>query len=222
MKSQCHACGEDIAENAKVCGQCNSSQNRFLHRVNSFANLGTLAVSLLALIVSFAALYFSTVKEPASPRLIVQVDRFNESEFSFFIANLGELPTLVRDFDLRISLKQGDGTHVVEAGFTVPPAQISPEGNRLFSVKYSSFVPRFTSWTATESTAEPFSLNFLYGAASLGGNLHCEVDVYFTSRRYFPSNIDGAEGSVNGTCSEAMKWFAENIGPLRLDTKSAK
>ncbi|MGS4986755.1 hypothetical protein ACVDG9_02250 [Roseibium sp. RP-7] len=222
MKNQCHACGEEISENAKVCRQCNSSQNRFLYWINSFANLGTLVVSLLALLVSFAALYFSTVKEPASPRLFVQVDRFTQSGFSFFVTNLGELPTLVRDFDLRISLNQGEGTHVVRAGFTIPPAQIPPGGNQLFSVKYSSFVPSFTSWTTSENTEEPFSLKFLYGAASFGNNLHCQVDVYFTSRRYFPSNIDGAEGSVNGTCSEAMKWFAENIGPLRLDIESAE
>ena len=119
MKNRCHACGEKIEESAKVCRQCNSSQNRFLYWVNSFANLGTLVVSLLALFVSFAALYFSTLKEPASPRLFVQVDRFNQSGFSFFVTNLGELPTLVRDFDLRISLKQGEGTHAVEAGFSV-------------------------------------------------------------------------------------------------------
>lgn len=216
MKKQCHACGEGIAENAMVCRQCGSSQRKYLYFVNAFANLGTLVVSFLALFVSFAALYFSMATEPANPRIVVQVDRFNQTGFSFFVANLGELPTLVRDFDLKISLRQGEGTHIVEAGFTLPPDQIPPGGSRLFQIEYSSFVPRYTRWTASESTQEPFTLNFLYGAAGLGSNLHCEIDVYFTSRRYFPSNIDGAEGSVNGTCSEAMKWFAENIGPLKV------
>ena len=221
MKDQCHACGERIAESAKVCSQCNSSQNRFLYWVNSFSSLGSLVVSLLALLVSFAALYFSTVKEPASPRLIVQVDRFNQDGFSFFVTNLGELPTLIRDFDLRISLQQKGSTHSVQAGFTIPPAQIAPAGSQAFSVNYASFVPRYTSWTASDNTEGPFSLNFLYAASSLGANLHCEVDVYFTSRQYFPNNIDGAQGSVNGTCSEAMKWFAEKIGPLKLDVEGA-
>lgn len=214
MGTQCHACHEEIAKNAKICKHCSSSQNKLVYHL---ASLGTLIVPLMALLVSFAALYFSRVTEPATPRLVVQVDRFTDIGFSFFVANLGELPTVVRDFDLKISLQQGAGSHVVEAGFSVPPSQIPPGENRLFEIEYSSYVPRHTRWTASESMQEPFTLNFLYGAAGLGNNLHCEVDVYFTSQRYFPSNIDGAEGSVNGTCSAAMKWFAESVGPLKAN-----
>lgn len=219
MKKKCHACGEEISKYAMVCKHCSSSQRKFVYYVNTFVSVGTLAISLIALGVSLAALYFSRVTEPASPRLVVQLDRFNETGFSFFVANLGELPTVVRDFDLNISLVQGAGSHAVDAGFSVPPTQIPPGENLLFQADYSSFVPAYTHWKVSGSTQDdPFSLSFLYGAAGLGNNLHCEINVYFTSRRYFPSNIDGAAGSVNGTCSEGMKWFAENIGPLRTVT----
>lgn len=148
------------------------------------------------------------------------MDRFNQSGFSFFVSNLGELPTVVRDFDLKVSLQQGGGAHAVEAGFSISPSQILPGESRLFEVEYSSYVPRYTRWTKDEGVQEPFTLNFLYGAATLGNNLHCSIDVYITSGRYFPCNIDGSEGSVNGSCAEAMKWFAENIGPLSVDDVS--
>lgn len=137
------------------------------------------------------------------------------------MANLGQLPTAVRDFDLEVSLKEGEGTRTVKAGFSLPPSQIAPGENQLVQVEYSDFVPDYTRWTASEDLRDkPFDLQFLYAASSLGSNLHCEVSVYFTSRRYFPSNIDGASASVNGTCSEAMEWFAKNIGPLKDKEKS--
>ncbi|MFT6536727.1 MAG: hypothetical protein ACJAQU_001630 [Loktanella salsilacus] len=220
MKNQCHACKEEILEDADICKHCGSSQRKVIYHASSFTNLGSFVISLMAVFVSVAALYFSRVTEPATPRLAVQIDSFNQSGFSFLVTNLGELPTVVRDFNLTVSLQQGGGAHAVEAGFSIPPRQIASGESQLFQVEYSTYVPRYTRWTADEGVQEPFTLNFLYGAAGMGNNLHCAVDVYFTSRRYFPSNIDGAEGSVSGTCSEAMKWFAENIGPLTVHENS--
>lgn len=205
---------------AKICKHCGSSQSKWVYVANSFVNLGTLGISLLALAVSVAAFYFSRVTEPSIPELVVQVDRFDETGFSFFVANLGELPTAVRDFDLKISLAQGAGTHFVEAAFSVPPSQIPPGDSRLFQIEYASFVPNYTRWSASGDAQEPFTLNFLALAATLGSNLHCEVNVYYTSPRYFPNNFDGASGSVNGTCRAAMKWYAESIGPLRIESPS--
>ncbi len=217
MTKQCHACAGEIPENAKICRHCTSSQSKSIYRMGVLVNPGTLIISLLSLIVSLIALYFSRVTEPPSPELVVQVDRFNENGFDFFVANVGDLPTSIRDIDLKVSLQHGDGEHAVRAGFATSPTQILKGESKLFRMHYSDFVPRHTRWTTSENAPEPFSLNFLYAASSLGSNLHCEVEVYFTSRRYFPSNIDGAEGSVNGACSDAIKWFAEKIGPLRVD-----
>ncbi|WP_162787065.1 hypothetical protein [Notoacmeibacter marinus] len=220
IEKQCHACGGEISRKAKICHHCNSSQSKLVYRLNTFVSFGTPVISLLALLVSFAALYFSTVTEPAAPKLVVQIDRFTNSGFSFFVANVGELPSSVRDFDLTLSLQQGAGTHIVQAGFSILSKPISPGENRFFQIEYSSYLPRHTLWTSSDQIQEPFTLNFLYGAAALGNNLHCEVDIYFASQRYFPSNIEGAEGSVNGACSEAMKWFAEGIGPLKASQSS--
>lgn len=217
MSKQCHACGEQISDVAKICKFCSSNQRKPIYIANAFVGLGTLVVSVMALFVSFAALYFSRVIDPPSPRLFVQVDRFNDTGFSFFVANLGQLPTAIRDFDLKISLDQGEGTHEVVAGFSVPLSNVPPGENRLLQIDYSSFQPEYTSWTASKDLRQPFNLQFLYMAAKLGSNLHCEVEVYFTSQRYFPNNMDGAKGSVNGICTEAMKWFAENVGPLKID-----
>ncbi len=216
MKIECHACGESISKNVKLCPVCTSSQNKIIFFANSLNGLGSLAISALSLIVAFIALYFSQVAAPASPKIEVQVDRFDDTGFSFFISNLGTLPTVVRDLDLKLSLVQGDGMHRVTAGFSIVPTQLQPGESRLIELEYSSFVPRYTLWKASDDYDEPFTLHFLYGAAGLGLNLHCQVDVYFASRNY-PSNIEESSGSVNGTCSSAMKWYAENIGPLRAD-----
>ncbi|MEQ9695224.1 hypothetical protein [Shimia sp. SDUM112013] len=212
---KCHACGEEILQTAKICRHCNSSQNKLAYFVNAFFNLSTLAISLLALLVSFAALYFSRQKEPPRPDLVVQVDRFEAGGFSFFIANLGNLPTVVRDLDLTIKLTHGEGTHAVEAGFSVTPSQIPPGESRLFQIEYSSFDPQHTRWVASRSTQDQFTNKFLKSAAILGNNVHCAVGVYYTSRRYFPNNTEGVSGTVNGSCVYAMQWFAENIGPLK-------
>lgn len=210
----CHACGEEIPENAKVCKHCSSSQNKLAYRISALVNPVTLAISLMSLIVSISALYFSLVMEPAAPQLEVQIDRFDETNFSFFATNVGELPTVVRDVGLTLTLQQGDGKHAVRASFVTSPTQISQGESQLFEIAYSDFLPSYSRWTNSKNESESFDSGFLRAAASLGGNLHCEVHVYFTSKRYFPSNIDGADGSVNGTCSSAMEWFARNIGPL--------
>lgn len=220
IEKQCHACGGEISHKAKICQHCNSSQSKFVYRLNTFVSFGTPVISLLALLVSFAALYFSTLTEPAAPKLVVQIDRFTDSGFSFFVANVGELPSSIRDFDLTLSLQQGAGAHIVKAGFSVPSNPISPGENRFFQREYSSYLPRHSRWTSSDQIQEPFTLNFLYGAATLGKNLHCEVGIFFASQRYFPSNIEGAEGSVNGACAGAMKWFAEDIGPLKTNQSS--
>lgn len=216
MNRRCYACGEDIPKTAKVCKHCMSSQNELMYWIGAFVPPGTLIISLLSLVISSAAFYFSRVKEPPSPELVVQIDRFNQDSFTVLVTNVGELPTVVRDLDLIVTLQQRDGQHAVRAGFSVSPTQISKGEGQLFDLAYSDFVPRYTRWTTSEDATEAFSLRFLNLAASLGSNLHCEVEVYFTSKRYFPSNTEGADGSVNGACVEAMTWFAYNIGPLRV------
>lgn len=216
MNIRCYACGKDIHKTAKICKHCTSSQNKIIYWIDAYAPLGTLIISLLSLVISSAAFYFSRVKEPPGPELVVQIDRFSENSFSVLVTNVGELPTVVRNLDLIVTLQQREGQHAVRAGFSVSPTQISKGEGQLFDLAYSDFVPRHTRWTTSEDATEAFSLRFLNLAASLGNNLHCEVEVYFTSRRYFPSNAEGADGSVNGACVEAMAWFANNIGPLRV------
>ncbi|WP_066011177.1 hypothetical protein [Thioclava sp. SK-1] len=220
MKKTCHACGEQISENAEICPACMSHQNKFLFYANGIIGIGTLFISGLSLVVSFVALYFSQVVAPASPMVEVQINRFEDERFSFFVSNTGNLPTSISDFDLSVNLVRGDGTHRAKAGFSIPPIQLEPGESQFLELEYSSFVPRHTRWTTSGDLNEPFTLNFFYGAAALGNNLHCQVDVYYTSRRYFPSNLEGSIGAVNGACSSAMKWYAEHVGPLSADVTS--
>ncbi len=217
MKKTCHACGEQISDIAKICPVCMSSQSRFLFVANSLIGMGSLVISALSLIVAFVALYFSQVSDPESPRVEVQINEFEEGSFSFFVSNMGNLPTSIGDFDLSINLLQGDDIHSVRAGFTIPSIQLNPGESHLIELKYSSFVLGRTQWITAEDLDEPFTLHFLHMASLLGSNLHCQVEVYFTSRKYFPSNVEGATGSVNGQCSSAMKWFAEHVGPLNSE-----
>lgn len=220
MKKPCHACSEQISADAKICPVCMSSQNKFLFYANNIIGMGSLIISGLSLVVAFVALYFSQVAAPSSPKVEVQINRFEEERFSFFVSNTGNLPTSIRDFDLSLILVQGDGMHRVKAGFAISPIQLEPGESHFIELEYSSFIPRHTQWATSENLDEPFTLKFLYGAAVLGNNLHCQVDVYFASRKYFPSNIEGAIGSVNGACSSAIKWYAERVGPLTVDVIS--
>ena len=213
---KCHSCDEEISKNAKICRFCNSKQGKFSQYIDNIKGFGTLIIPFASLMISIAAFYFSRIPEPTIPRLVIQIDRFAENEFSFFIANLGELPTVVRNFDLIIMLAEGEGTRTVSAVYSLAQGQIDPSENRFIEVKYKDYLQNQGRWVETENLRnDPFSLQFLYAASLLGSNLHCELNVHFTSQRYFPSNTDSASASVNGICIEAMKWFAENLGPLR-------
>lgn len=164
--------------------------------------------------MALLALYWSTRPTPSRAVIAVQITEFREDEFSFFVANLGKLPTVIRDFDLDISLAQADGMHVVSAAFSKEPFQLMPGESQLVEASLADFERRYTNWQSSDISPDEFTTNFLYGAAALVSNLHCEVKVHFPTQRYFPSNIEIATDAVNGACSAAMAWYAEAIGPL--------
>lgn len=208
---QCHACKEKILAHAKVCRHCGSSQNETLYLAKNYAFVGTLVFSILSLAVSLSALFLSYVAARPMPRIVVQTEHYDEEGFSFYVANIGNLPTALTDIELTLTLRQGDGAHLLRLAFHPPRIELPSGASRLVSTNYAAFELNEGGWQRSGNVDEEFSLGFMDAAVALGTNLDCEIGVSFVSPKYSPTNVDRSTTSVNGMCAEAMRWFALNV-----------
>lgn len=214
--NKCVACKEKIASKASVCPNCGSSQSKYLRVLNTIISPTSLLISIISIGVSTAAYYNSSRMVIGNPIVEAQITEFRENKFSFFIYNLGNAPSVVKFVDLKISLQQQEGSHLLQVGFELEKPIILKAGD--FSeveVSYDSFLPRWTSWEVSDpAPSEKFSTSFLYGAAGFGNNLHCELSASFTRSGYYDFN-SRSNTQTNGNCVDAMEWFAKNVGPLK-------
>ena len=212
---KCVACKTPLEAGASVCPSCGTNQATWLRYLNMLSNPVSFLISVAAAAISIFAYAKSNEIVVANPTVELQIIDFAETGFKFFVYNRGDAPTVLGVVDLDLLLMQDGGAYRVEASFDlVEPITLIPGAVESISLSYDAYSPTWTRWVASVPPPnDPFTVSFLYGAAGLGNNLDCRVSVLYSKSGYY-DNVGEYTAGTNGNCAYAMKWFAENIGPL--------
>ncbi len=213
----CSACRQPIDPKASICPSCRSQQAKFLRISQTVSTPISLVISIVAFLASMFALYNSNQPQSANPRIEGQAVGFRDNDFSYLIYNVGSAPSILQSVDLHVSLQQGDGRHILKASFDLAEEiLLQPGESTQITIPYADYVERRTTWEVSDPSPDDFSLGFMYVAAGLGNNLNCGLVVGSTKPDYY-NYIGGSTVQTNGNCSDAMKWFAKEIGPLAAE-----
>ena len=201
---------------ATVCPNCLLPQSKLLKNIAGFQNIATLAVSVLSLVISGIAVWFSMQKPEIEPEISVQIISWDAESFDFILFNHGKAPTIIEFVGIDISLVQLDTLHEAKGEFSLSEAAFLEAGtSKLITVPYASYDPSWSGWKTTGGNDE-FSLNFLGFAAQLGNNLNCEMRATYSTSVSF-NNRRSKSSSTNGNCISTMMWFAKTFGPLKAN-----
>jgi hypothetical protein len=216
FSKKCIACNSSIKREAVICPICRSSQSRYLLWANTNSNLAALVLSTISVLISLFAFYNSVRIPDTSPNIYLQLVNFEPKDFSIFIKNIGNAPTILANVELDIVLEQGNGTYHLKAFFNLNKGMVLGAGEeRKINLEYSKFLQERTHWEVSmPPPTEEFSIGFLDAASSLGNNLSCSINVTFTRSGYY-DYFGNSKTKTNGNCSDVMKWFAKSIGPLK-------
>ena len=210
MAKRCLGCQNKIKTGARICSHCGAYQSRFSIWLNASSGFVTLLVSVLSLIVSVFAIYFSIREEEPLPKLFVQFNRFNPDDFALTVSNLGQLPTVIEDINLKMTFELRGHRYTGDVWFEIDPTLIATAESRLLKLPYDSFLPHLSNFVSSGSSDDLIEdFRELRIASALGGNLDCKIFLSYSSRRSFPHNFDMAQATVNGQCVDAMRWYAK-------------
>lgn len=207
----CKWCKEEIKQGASICANCQQPQKKR----HWFLAHPSLLVSSLSFVISGYSLWVTMTPAPASPRVGMHHLDFGSKTFSFAAFNYGDAPTFIMAIKMKASLLQGGTTHEAYSYYDLDepvflPVGASPEK---LTIGYATQDHKEWKWKARDEQ-DAFNLSFLYGAASLGSNLDCEITLWYSDSG-FGTNRNSSTSRSNGSCASAMAWMSQDFGPLK-------